>query len=235
MRAARAAGFDWRAAIDAFAADIPAQDAPARRLFAALVADVEAFPAANAYHNRLHTLDTMWAMKLLCATAVRNGIALPLPPHLLILVMLGHDLRHPGGTGGAQGDLERLSADVVAAFARASGLPDALTAKIVDLILATRVRVQLGARAAGAIELSPGLVGEADVLASLLPDIGRDLAACLTLEMAAAGEPVAAPFESPPVRLAFLRGYVRGLSAPALALGLDRVIDDQIAGLSSDG
>lgn len=233
VRSARRPDYDWRGAYAQCAGLIPASDVACVRLFDVLFDDVargvEAGPV-NPYHNHLHTLDAMRAMAMLCAAAALLGLDVACPPHLLQIAMLGHDLRHPGGSGARTGDLEAMSAALVETSARACGLPDASVAILVDLILATRFRSQLDMRAGGRGDLLHMLVGEADVMASLLPGIGLDLAADLTREMAQAGEPVATPFEAPPARLAFLHGYMR-LSEPARLLGLADMVAAQVRAL----
>ena len=173
----------------------------------------------------------MLAMDALCASSQRLGLTLPCPTHILSIVMLGHDLRHPGGSSGPRRDLERMSADAVAEFARQCDMPTARTQQIVDLILATRLPFQNALRRDSTGDLLPFLVGEADVMASLLPGIGLELAAALTQEMHAAGERVAIPFESAPARRVFLSAYTT-LSRPAEALGLCDVIAAQLQALS---
>jgi len=234
-RASRAAEFDWRAGYAAVARAIPADDAPASRLFGALLADIEADARSgppNGYHNPLHTLDTMRAMDALCASSERLGLTLACPAHILSIVMLGHDLRHPGGASGPGRDLERMSADAVAEFARQCEMPAGLTQQIVDLILATPLPFQKALRCNSTGDLLAFLVGEADVMASLLPGLGVELATALTQEMQATGQPVAMPFESAPARRLFLGAYTR-LSRPAQALGLGEVIAAQLAALPS--
>jgi hypothetical protein len=234
VRMARAPNFDWRAAYVQLETCIPTGDEAALRLFRALFADVGNSASSRpvpAYHNAFHTLDTLRAMEILCASAGRLGLDSP-APHLLIIAMLGHDLRHPGGASTPMCDIEQMSADIVADFARDSGMPDAATQTVVDLILATRPAGQIKMRKTGVGDLAEWLVGEADVLASLLPGIGLDLSEDLTREMSAARHVISAPFETGPVRLGFLRCY-SNLSAPAKALGLADVIAVQIAALET--
>jgi hypothetical protein len=233
VRDARAVGFEWRSAYAALARALPSADVPAINLFSALTADIEDCVAAgkvSAYHNHLHTLDTMRAMSLLCNVAARMGLRLQATPHILLLAMLGHDLRHPGGSSNETRDIERASADLVAAMARDCLMPSFQIAQIVDLILSTRPRLQVDIRAGGSGDLLHYLVGEADVMASLLPGVGLDLAVDLTREMEQAGERLLLPFEEPQARLAFLNSY-GGLSAPAKALGLEDAVKAQISAL----
>jgi len=171
-------------------------------------------------------------MEALCASSQRLGLPLACPPHILSLVMLGHDLRHPGGASHPGRDLELMSAGAVAEFARQCEMPSGTTQQIVDLILATRLPFQKALRGDSAGELLPFLVGEADVMASLLPGLGLELAAALTQEMRTAGEPVVIPFESAPARRVFLSAYTT-LSPPAAGLGLGSVISAQLAALAS--
>lgn len=229
---ARVPDYDWQAAYRTIALSIPEEDGLAK-LFGLVSEEIACDALAgrvNAYHNHLHTLDTIWAMEELCAAASRIGAALPASQHMLKVVMLGHDLRHPGGSGAPAHDLEQKSAQVMAEFARACDVPDHVTAQIVDLILSTRPAHQIAMRAAGAGDLLHLIVGEADVMASLLPGLGLKLGAELTQEMAAAGEPVEAPFESPSVRRSFLRAYLN-VSPQAQNLGLGAVIAEQVADL----
>lgn len=231
VREARAADFDWRATYGAIGRKIPATDAAAVRLFSALTADIEAFVEAgkgSPYHNHLHTLDTMRAMLLLCEAADRIGLQCVMPAHILVLAMLGHDLRHPGGSSSPTRDHERVSADLVAGIARDCLMPLSQIEQIVDLILSTRPCFQIEMRAKSSGDLAHYLVGEADVMASLLPGVGSALSADLTREMGEAGEPVSVPFEVPQSRLAFLRAY-RCISKPSRALGLDKAVATQIS------
>ena len=235
VREARAPDFDWRAAYARLAATMPSEDPASALLFYALLDDIAGEVRdgkANAYHNHLHTLDTMLAIELLCSAATRGSLPLLVPRHILVLTMLGHDLRHPGGANSPTRDIERMSANLVAAHARRSGLAELQIARIQDLILGTKPETKFAMRAGAPGDLAHYLVGEADVMASLLPGIGLELAADLTQEFAAAGTPVAVPFGAPRARLSFLRAYATS-SAPAQALGLDRVVGRQIADLEA--
>ena len=234
VRMSRAQGFDWRAAYVQLEARIPVGDEAALHLFRALFADTE--NSANsrpvpAYHNALHTLDTLRAMEILCASAARLGFDTP-APHLLIIAMLGHDLRHPGGASTPLCNIEQMSADIVAGFAHESCMSDTATQLVINLILATRPAYQITMRMAGGGDMAEWLVGEADLLASLLPGVGLDLSEDLTREMAAVGQAVATPFESGPARLEFLRCY-SSLSSPAKALGLADAMAMQILELEA--
>ena len=235
VRAARAPDFDWLAAYERLAASMPSGDSASVSLFQALLSDIATEVSAgkaNAYHNHLHTLDTIRAVDLLCSAAMRLGSPLPVLRHILVLTMLGHDLRHPGGANSSTRDIERMSADLVTAHARRCGLAEPQIARMRDLILGTRPEAQIAMRASAKGDLAHLLIGEADVMASLLPGLGLELAADLTLEFAVAGTPVAVPFDAPPVRLSFLRAYAHQ-SAPARALGLDVVVARQIADLEA--
>ncbi len=186
-----------------------------------------------AYHNRHHVAETVTAMALLCAEARRLGLVSAELATLGVLAMLGHDLGHDGslGLGGA---LEQRAAERVEALA--ATLPAADRAVLRAVIHATeagRVPQNLArARASGAQpqDILAAIANEADVLASLLPELGWTLSHLLATEWCPWDAPRAALVTSFARRHSFLTAYATPTPA-GCALGLHTSIARQLAAL----
>lgn len=206
---------------------------PIARTIAAAYHDDAARTAEPAYHNRHHITETVAAMAQLCGIAVRMGQISPDLAGLGILAMLGHDLGHDGSLA-PPGILEAISAARVTALAAA--LPEPDRALLHALILSTaphRVTANLAqARSANATphDLLIALANEADVLASLLPELGWTLTALLAEEWHRHDPARATAARSVAGRCEFLRIYAEP-TLPSRSIGLHIMIARQISDL----
>jgi hypothetical protein len=207
----------------------PSLDAVARAI-AAVLDDDAARRGEPPYHDRHHVAETVVAMDLLCAQAVRLGLMPTDLAQLGVLAMLGHDLGHDGSLA-VSGVLEAMSADRVAVLA--ASLPTAQVAVLRHVILATaqhRIAANLARAAqpdASPLEVLAALANEADVLASLMPGLGARLAERLAREWRRHDPARAHAVVSPAGRRAFLSLYASP-TAPARAVGVDRMVAGQL-------
>jgi hypothetical protein len=162
----------------------PALTRVAEAIAAALDREARALPEP-AYHNRHHMAEAVHAMALLCRTACDQRWLRPSLAELGVLAMIGHDLGHDGSLP-SPGVLEARAAQSVEALAHR--LPAAQRRTLTRIILATdpaTVPANLArARdpAATGLDRLIALANEADVLASLLPDLGLTLSERLAEE-----------------------------------------------------
>lgn len=196
----------------------------------AIAAALDQAPRDLPYHNRWHFAEATRAMGWLCRAARREQRLDAADAAIGVLAMLGHDIDHDGSSA-QDGRLEAVSAARIAAIAAETGIAASDSARITDVILATNPA--LVARNAAMAEQPAGLLrmlaNEADVFASLLPGLGRQLGSALAAERNLPPERPGQHGE----RLAFLRLYER-FSPPAMALGLAALHEDQIAAFGSD-
>lgn len=232
---------DVPAAVQDVLGDLSLSLLPAARA-AALVAETVqqegSFRVELPYHNRHHVAEAVIAMGALCALARLDGVIDPELAAIGVLAMVAHDRGHDGSPPG-EGRLERRAADLTRPELVAAGLGAETCDLVEEVILATDpARVaDNAARAAGCqpghaagpgMDLLCQLANEADVFASLLPSQGWRMAAALAAEWRAGGHARAETVASFSGRLAFLRLY-RRFSPPAVTLGLDRAVAQQIA------
>jgi len=227
---------DLAAAADAAFAALRRPDPAIRALglgLAAAVADEAAHAAELPYHNRYHISEAVRSMGLLCGLAADSGLISDHLANLGVLAMIGHDWGHDGTPGG-DGRLERLAADRVVAWA--ASLDVASRAVLEEVILATNPTLvdDNAARAAGALpagKLGPAvdalchIANEADVFASLLPELGWLEAEALAEEWHAT--PRGREVMSFSGRLQLLRTY-RRFSAAAIRIGLAGLCAKQV-------
>lgn len=214
----------------------PALERMARTL-ARVLDDVAAHRPEPAYHNRYHTAETVASMALLCGEAVSLGMLADADVALGMLAMLGHDLGHDGSLP-PPGVLEAISADRTARLA--AGLPhqqiimlrQVITATDPTQVLANRRRAM--AADATALDHLCRLANEADVLASLLPDMGWRLAGELAEEWVAHDPVRASDLTTFVGRRNFLLLY-QPVSEPAARLGLAQNLAAQIAAFMPQG
>lgn len=189
---------------------------------------------ALAYHNRHHVAEAVLAMGWLCGVARRMGVISPTEGVRGVIAMVGHDLLHDGTPPGG-GELEARAADAVIDALQATGR-DRATLRAVILGTDPYLVAENAARAAGDLPASRlgngvdtlcALANEADVFASLLPDLGEHLTECLALEWRRGGHARADEVESYASRLAFLTSYLR-LTPWAAALGIGDLLARQI-------
>jgi len=210
---------------------------PAIRALGAGIATAVGDEAAQAselpYHNRYHVSEAVRAMGCLCGLAAEIGLISDEQASLGVAAMIGHDWGHDGTPGG-DGRLERLAADRV--LARAQSLSVAARAVLTEVIVATNPALvdENAARAAGELPprpLGPGvdalchIANEADVFASLLPELGWLEAEALAEEWHAT--PRGREVMSFSGRLQLLRTY-RRFSAAAIRIGLAGLCAKQV-------
>lgn len=184
------------------------------------------------YHNLYHVQDVVDATALLL-TCNEDLIEAELN-EVLLIAALGHDLHHDGRGALREGDFERRSAKTVAGVCVSSGFTESTSMLIEALIVSTSPPTQMSLRSEmGRATLNDPahrmmlILGEADVLASLTPRLGRDLSLRLEEEWLAAGVEAAHAPSSVAGRRQFLTAY-RRLSAEALDLGVDVMIAEQL-------
>ncbi|HUM07558.1 MAG TPA: hypothetical protein VLT37_01640 [Acidocella sp.] len=205
---------------------------------AALIAEAVAAHAASFprggepdYHNHYHQAEATLAMGWLCAEALHLGLLDAGCAVAGILAMAGHDLQHDGSVP-APGVLEARSAALTVALAARAGLDQAVQDHIRLVILATDP-----SRAAAALDedsLLCRLAREADLFASLTPELGWRLSQALGREIRAAGAKTAPPPDSFAGRLRLLRALPPMTSA-ARNLGLEAGVAVQLAALATLG
>jgi hypothetical protein len=179
--------------------------------------------AEPAYHDRHHQAEAVLAMAALVRAARGASLLDPREAPLLLLAIAGHDLFHDGSVAGPAGRLEAASAAATAGLAASAGVDPAGIDEVRRLIAATEPSFRPAAD-----DLPARLVREADVMGSLMPQLGWQLSRALAAERAAAGaddRPTVDSFEG---RLRWLRG-VAAESLPAVSLGAARNRRDQIA------
>lgn len=208
----------------------------AGRIVAALDEDAGLRPELP-FHSRYHVAETVRAMNLLCSEAVRLNLITPDLGQIGVLAMIGHNLGHDGSLPD-RGHLEVHAAIRVANLA--SDLGSISVGLLNRVILATAPSMVRGnlarARAPGAtpIDILCAMANEADVLASLLPNLGWELAELLAAEWSPHDRAKAEMAKSFGGRLSFLQIYAAPTPASA-ELGLDRVVARQIKAFMPDG
>lgn len=232
---------DVPAAVRDVLGDLSLSLLPAARAAARLAETVQAEGAAGPelpYHNRHHIAEAVLAMGALCGLARVDGALDAEQAAIGVLAMVAHDRGHDGSPPG-DGRLERQAAALTRPDLLAAGLAEPTCAAVEEVILATdpasvadnaaRAAGCLPGRAAGpGMDLLCQLANEADVFASLLPSQGWRMGAALAAEWRLGGHARAETAASFSGRLAFLRLY-RRFSPPAVALGLDQAVAQQVA------
>ncbi len=200
------------------------------RLGAAVAAAVEAhgarFPPGEepAYHGRHHQAEATLAMGWLAGTARELGLLTADQAALGVIAMAGHDLLHDGRVHATRGWLERRSAEVTAGIAATKGLGAADIATLRRIILATTWPWE----DTDAPDLLCHLAREADLFGSSLPTLGPLLSRQLAQEFATCGLLGAEGVATHAARVGLLR-MMGPATAPAHALGLDRLREAQLA------
>ena len=164
------------------------------------------------YHNRHHVAEAVLAMGWLSGIARALGLLERRLAVLGVVAMAGHDLGHDGSPASG-GRLEAQAA--AAADSAAAGIAAADRAVLRAVILGTDPEQVAGNAARAGGQLPPGPLGlevdrlralanEADVFASLLPELGWKLADALAMEQAGQISPCPSSCAG---RLTFLRRY----------------------------
>lgn len=211
-----------------------AEHAAARRFAAAVRAHGASFGAGGepAYHNCHHQAEATLAAGWLAGDLRARGLIDRAAAARCVLAMAAHDLLHDGRNGGPQGVMEARSA--AAAEAMGAGLDPACRAEITRLILATNPFLPMPA------DLPGRLVREADLFASLTPDLGWRLSCAFAEELKADGHPDAQSVLRFAGRLAILRA-IADFTPAATAMGLAagcalqvRAMAEAVGGASPD-
>ena len=196
--------------------------------------EADARKAEHAYHNRHHVCDVVCAVVLLLNQTKIDPDGPARVAECMMTAALGHDLHHDGLGTMSELDVERRSAAAVVAVGTEAGLPQADLAFIERLILATYPPVQLDLRKklntapdAVAPDLLNLMFGEADVLASLTPTLGKALSVALSVEWRQAGRILPSMPDEDAGRTLFLTGY-RHVTPSAQRLGVDVMVMDQL-------
>ena len=199
--------------------------------------------AEPAYHNRLHTADTLVALTTLLRAqrAVEQRATAQVTPaeRLGLLAMAAHDLLHDGSINRFEAELESRSADHLQPLLAELEISPRDARRVRTLILATdpahvpgvharvrgrRFRVQDD-------DCLAVLLVEADILASTLADTGVSLTAQLALEWDRVAPERAQALRQPLGRLGFLERAALFSSPASALLGLPAVRQAQIDAL----
>jgi len=199
----------------------------------AVEAHAASFPPGGEpdYHDHHHQAEATLVMGWLCAEALRLGQIDPGHAVAGILAMAGHDLQHDGSIP-PPGTLEARSAALTAALAAQAGLDQTVQDQIRQVILATDP-----SRAAAGLDedsMLCRLAREADVFASLTPELGWRLSQAFGREVRAAGGNAAPPPGSFAGRLQWLRAQ-RPMTEAARNLGLEAGVAAQLAAMAGLG
>jgi len=189
------------------------------------------------YHSRYHVAESVLAMDLLSREAIRLGLIDDHLASLGILAMIGHDLGHDG-TLPDTSRLEHYAAAEVAVLTADLG---AEACDILRRVILATAPAQVPQNLALSRTAHPApldtlcaLANEADVLASLLPELGWDLSDLLAQEWSAHDPSRAAVARSFNGRRSFLLLYANP-SPAACSLGLDQVIARGLDAFEPDG
>jgi hypothetical protein len=192
------------------------------------------------YHNRHHVAESVLAMGWLAGVARALGLLERRLAVLGVVAMAGHDLGHDGSpASGGRLEAQAAAADAAAA---AAGVAARDRAVLRAVILATDPEQVAGniARTGGMAPPGPlgpevdrlcALANEADVFASLLPELGWELADALAVEQAGQVSPDPSSCTG---RLAFLRRY-HCFSPAAARLAMPSLQARMVSAFAVDG
>ena len=216
-------------ALERVLAGVPARPGAMRAAAAiadAVVAHAVSFAPAPEppYHDQYHQAEATFAMGLLC-TAARDLVLIDATEAAAgVLAMAGHDLLHDGSPAPA-GVLEAISAKRACALAAAAGMDYAHVAIIRRVILATATDL---VPEAPCDDLLSRLAQEADLFASLTPNLGWRLGQALAREWRSADYAPAWRPDTFAGRLHLLR-TLRPMTKAGQQLGLAAAVADQTA------
>lgn len=203
---------------------------------------MQALGAEPAYHNRLHTADTLVSCALLLQLQrAHEDRATAAPPNDLewtcLLTMLVHDLGHDGRINATPHENERHSIALFKPWLRKAGLENGRIETVESLVMLTEPRQaidthrQCKPEALGRFELMALLVTESDILASALPFPGEALTQALSVEWAAHSPGPSRHLLTPQGRLGFLQHAANFSSPASRRLGVQVVVDAQVQSL----
>ena len=199
---------------------------------------MQARGAEPAYHNRLHTADTLVSCAVLLQLQRAHEGRPPAPPSDLewtcLLTLLLHDLGHDGRINATPHENERRSIALFKPWLEKAGFaPDRIQA-VEALVMLTEPRQaidthrQCKPEVLGTFDLMALLVTESDILASTLPFPGEALTEALSLEWAAHSPAPSRHLLTPQGRLGFLQHAANFSSPASRRLGVQAVIDAQV-------
>jgi predicted metal-dependent HD superfamily phosphohydrolase len=191
-----------------------------------------------AYHNRLHTADTLVSCALLLQLQRLHEARLPSPPSdrewTCLLTMLLHDFGHDGRINATPHENERRSVALFKPKLQQIGFNPLQIETVESLVLLTEpgqaiaTHQQCKPDALSDFDLMALLVTESDILASALPFPGEALTEALSQEWASHSPEPARHLMTPQGRLGFLQ-YAANFSSPASQrLGMQAVIETQV-------
>lgn len=198
---------------------------------------------ANAYHNANHAAEATWAAATLLVAEHRRRHSLDLPslpfePALaLMAAMVAHDLEHPGThverNDPLVGQVENHSAKQAQDVLRRCRVSASMVALVGDLIEQTEAHYAVRAARAhwqsnpSDTTMLAVLAGEADVLASAMPEIGLACGERLAQEWETQDPLLAQRLRTEAGRHKFLRSVV-WVSPAAQAMGLRTLVEQQL-------
>jgi len=186
------------------------------------------------YHNRHHTIDTLMALASLLKIAIGQGMVTSNEATNAIVAMNGHDMFHDGTVNTPHHNLEKIAAAEVRSILAEVDFAESDIEIICDLIMKTDPAFQFPIRGqfqSGQFDTTlklPMLVGDSDLFASFLPTIGEKLSDDLAAEWEKANLNIKPLPNTAQGRFNFLSA-VKWLSPPAIALGIDQAIKQQLA------
>ena len=186
------------------------------------------------YHNRHHTIDTLMALASLLRIALNHQIVDTHEAVNAIIAMNGHDLFHDGTVNTPTHNLEEISAAAVRSILVEVQFSEKDIEIICDLILKTDPAFQFSMRAKcldAAVDAKlklPLLIGDSDLFASILPEIGDRLSQDLANEWRKSNINILPTPDTIEGRRNFLAA-IKWLSPPSIELGMDNVIKQQLA------
>jgi hypothetical protein len=203
---------------------------------------MQARAAEPAYHNRLHTADTLVSCAvLLQLQRAHEGRPTAAPPNdhewTCLLTMLLHDLGHDGRINATPHENELRSIALLKPWLQKAGFEDERIATVESLILLTEPRQaiethrQCHPEALGSFEIMALLVTESDIMASALPFPGQALTEALSVEWAMHSPEPSRHLLTPQGRLGFLQHAANFSSPASRRLGVQAVVDTQVQGL----
>lgn len=191
------------------------------------------------YHNRHHTIDVIFALTNILRLAIQRSLITRTELNYALIAMMGHDILHDGTLNTKSKSLEHIASAEIRRLLAVSEFSAEDLDKISELIHKTDPAYQFPMR----IKLRKGeaenykplelMIGDSDLFASLLPDIGQRLSDDLSEEWMLSGLDIEHMPNTVQGRKNFLSA-VDPLSEPATDLGLARQIKFQLDRISND-
>lgn len=190
------------------------------------------------YHNRHHTIDVLFALTNILRIAMHRSLVTPRELNFALIAMMGHDILHDGTLNTQTKSLERVSSAEIRKLLSALDFSADELDVISDLIHKTDPAYQFPMRSklrhdeTGSYHPIELMIGDSDLFASLIPDIGQRLSDDLAAEWVSAGLVIEHMPNTEQGRKNFLSA-VEPLSQPTAELGLARQIQFQLENLNN--